>query len=1194
VAQKSKSEVPPLTRADLIPDRALLKGDPDEFRHEAIAGRLAELALEGETPLDIALFGPWGSGKSSVYELLRRELDGSTARLVRYDAWKFGGASLQRNFISHLANELGFKDSRENRKFHTGLYESRRRALLDFEDLEGGLGSAVLIFMAVFAVFLLVFVALAGTSSIFTDDDFAGQVGKSIPRFIAPTGFVAVVVAAAKVLLDGAKVDVDHAQPAADEEFARTFNDLVELGQKKKGFDRLVVFVDELDRCSPEDVVETLTGIKTFLGHEDCVFIVAADRAVIERALDKLQQATPVDEENPYYSSASSFFDKVFQYRTALPPLRGQRLTRFARDLVSGSEGLWGELRAIDGGRYLDDVIYFLIPSHVRSPRRVKALLNNFALNSRVAGARGIEWLERAPEIAKLTVLQTEFPVLAADLHTEPRLLEFLLDPPDEPSPRVQRLLDRHGRRETTDTNEEEEHVGAAGDEAPDPILADTSDQQEKELGEAEARQLIRYLERTADLPGPGRDLLYLEAAGAAVGLDDPELSELVEIEAPEAPQRVVQAVREQNAETQQGVARMLAQMAEQEFGKERANVMTALMGVVVELGEEVRPVAGLLAPTVRGYQQDRRLGEDHLVGALALALAVPPRPDEGLIDTLFEDERLLETAERVEATAELLDRLPEAHRASVHEAVARLLPEDTDVLLKPLSHLPDAAAETLYGADPVEAAAQAILAGPEAAEFAESLYDAAAAGDASLLRERIQWSLLMHAAVFDQVKAHAEKTLATMDDPQKIDSHVLLALKFAPPEDWKFWTEHLSAGDYSWDVQGRRATNALTTQLDSFHSFSEPGQLATAGLAAALVPFLRMAEEANREKLLDSAQTRLTAATWWQDADTSATQQRLHEALRELEEVDTEMHSRLSDMLVNDLVRAPLQPPTLALETVQGYRELGSKLGNRAADLLSGLPAYGTTAGELAIGVALARATLASAARDGGADIDHTAIDLQEVIDAVEQGAKIGRSVPEVWLRLDPPGEVVLSVIERLGAAPTPLTQAIEAWADRMTSEERIDFAKRLLVVPRDMSKWVGAVCTQEVDDVELADFILDAIQDERSGDRRRELVDALVAIAPSAAAAQRKVADVMAYLLSTGKEVDFRSAQRAAPALGNQHRSAGRLRQAFKTAHEKHGYRVTGRYAQALARAGVDLPKKSLTETAADAVKSIFGRKK
>ena len=47
----------------------------------------------------------------------------------------------------------------------------------------------------------------------------------------------------------------------------------------------------------------------------------------------------------------------------------------------------------------LDGVLYVLIPSHVRSPRRVKVLLNNFATNARIAQSRGIDWMARAREI---------------------------------------------------------------------------------------------------------------------------------------------------------------------------------------------------------------------------------------------------------------------------------------------------------------------------------------------------------------------------------------------------------------------------------------------------------------------------------------------------------------------------------------------------------------------------------------------------------------------------------------------------------------------------------------------------------------------------------------------------------------------------------------------------------------------------
>jgi predicted KAP-like P-loop ATPase len=42
------------------------------------------------------------------------------------------------------------------------------------------------------------------------------------------------------------------------------------------------VFIDELDRCSAPNVVETLDAIRTFLDVPGCVCIVAADKQAIE------------------------------------------------------------------------------------------------------------------------------------------------------------------------------------------------------------------------------------------------------------------------------------------------------------------------------------------------------------------------------------------------------------------------------------------------------------------------------------------------------------------------------------------------------------------------------------------------------------------------------------------------------------------------------------------------------------------------------------------------------------------------------------------------------------------------------------------------------------------------------------------------------------------------------------------------
>ena len=79
-------------------------------------------------------------------------------------------------------------------------------------------------------------------------------------------------------MLETAVVKVSESAPETDDEFAKRFQELVDENKKKHGAKRLVVFIDELDRCAPADVVATLVDLKTFLDIEACVFIVAADR----------------------------------------------------------------------------------------------------------------------------------------------------------------------------------------------------------------------------------------------------------------------------------------------------------------------------------------------------------------------------------------------------------------------------------------------------------------------------------------------------------------------------------------------------------------------------------------------------------------------------------------------------------------------------------------------------------------------------------------------------------------------------------------------------------------------------------------------------------------------------------------------------------------------------------------------------
>lgn len=377
---------------ELVDDRALQSADDDLLRHDDLAAELAEVIGSVKAPASIALWGPWGSGKSGLAFLLKRALGQSRpgARFVKFDAFKFAETTLRRHFISQVAEELEVKD----KEFREGLYCDENTTELEIP--KGRFGRLLWTFLWVVVVVEIAAVALlvllAGISSWIGSRSFADafhdMVGTSLALALAPAGLLGAFTA-----LAGQTLPVKRTQsaPSSDEEFERLFKRLV----KKAKADPLVVFIDELDRCSAEEVVSTLEAIRTFLDVSGVIYVVAADQQVLERALRRAaRQTTPPDAINPYYSAGSAYLDQIFQFQFQVPPVRTRGLWDFALNLTEELDGVWKEIDR-------PQVISVLIPTHVRSPRRVKRLLNAFVLNQRLARRRaeaGRYWSRCPPQ----------------------------------------------------------------------------------------------------------------------------------------------------------------------------------------------------------------------------------------------------------------------------------------------------------------------------------------------------------------------------------------------------------------------------------------------------------------------------------------------------------------------------------------------------------------------------------------------------------------------------------------------------------------------------------------------------------------------------------------------------------------------------------------------------------------------------
>jgi hypothetical protein len=810
---------------DLVPDAALSGDDIDRFDHDAIAMRVAELACAARPPVNIALFGPWGSGKSSVYRTLKEQIkqQDPKAAVVRYDAWKYGGQALKRNFISSLTKELDLGGRGTSTELqadvessHVDLWGWLRRNV-------GSIALAALLSVVVAAVFLFSFAFV--TMHL---EEIAYRKALSA-NFTRVGNFLAIALVGLLLgpkLFDAATVKVKRAAPQADDQFSDAFVKLVDKvtdGRKH----RLVVFIDELDRCAPEDVVATLIDLKTFLDEPGCVFVVAADRDVLEKALKKVPQGKPIREDEPYYSTPGAFLDKIFQHQMALPPLRPQALVGFARTLVVDAGGLWAELRAIDG--LLDDVVFTLVPAHVRSPRRVKVLLNNYATNMRVAQARGIEYLQRAPEIAKLTVLQTEFPAVAGDLLSVPRLLELILEPPRNPSDAVARALRKYSvlpEAAPQAPQPEADADGAAGE-----MLVDTEQDATAATlaGRRLNEELLAYLKRSqaAEVPDPHPDLLYVQGAGAADGLSDPGLGDVIDYASENPPAETSAKFEGKPSRDIEIAVRLMALHSDAEFGPGKSFLIEAVCRLAEKLdAADLAPLAPVIAPSVTVVATGRNAGLGMLPGALSIAAqagndALAARMTD-LLAAASDDEqgelllRILPTLPHIgDAAATRVDQLI-ANRylndpAPLHEGLTRLEATAAERLWEDAQAAIRDALTVLQTAEAPEEPTPARPARPGTA-VATTAADTPASPDTpsetaaerydSLLealdrRDQADPSLLSRALLLGQsndldlyatVRARAEQLLPLLTDPAARRRHALLGIVQGPAEDWSYW----------------------------------------------------------------------------------------------------------------------------------------------------------------------------------------------------------------------------------------------------------------------------------------------------------------------------------------------------------------------------------------------------------------------
>jgi hypothetical protein len=349
---------------ELIPDSPETK---DELGFAPMAGVLVNVIRATPPPFTIGVFGAWGSGKTTLMNLVRNGLaggggpGGETIKSVWFNAWKYDGKEVIWN-----------------------------------------------------ALIQAIFYAMKTDPEMAQKDDFLGRVKNAAGRvalFAAKVGTRFIPGDVVKEEDVDSLVSAFRPLSANDEQFEfinkfeKTFDDLVKEYVGAKG--RLVVFVDDLDRCLPDNAVSVLEAIKLYLDRTNVMFVLGVEPAVIEEGIRARYRDNPK-------LQAKDYLEKIVQLPFVMRGLDSQNAHRLMAPYEEAS------------GWVGDDLMRQLVfTGTAANPRRIKRFINTYYVLSRMAELAGGKPMGGdGHRLALVLLLQMRAPEIYAELVRNPRLLQ--------------------------------------------------------------------------------------------------------------------------------------------------------------------------------------------------------------------------------------------------------------------------------------------------------------------------------------------------------------------------------------------------------------------------------------------------------------------------------------------------------------------------------------------------------------------------------------------------------------------------------------------------------------------------------------------------------------------------------------------------------------------------------------------------
>jgi predicted KAP-like P-loop ATPase len=384
-------------------------------------------------PITIGVFGDWGSGKSSILKIINEQFldtDGEPkdeeTLCIYFNGWTFEGyddakAALLDSILKELEN---------NKRLSADIQETvKKKAKKLWKSINWMRGAGM----------VLKNVALPAVSAYFTG-------GLSLAPYA--------IQKLTEWNLDSPEKLIEKLNSKEGEDFFNSLtkeseeesvgnpvsefrNDFIDL-LESTNFKRLVVIVDDLDRCKPERIIENLEAIKLFVNVPKTAFIIGADQRIVRHAIEyKHGKSNSIQEDNSRI--VDDYLEKLIQLPYSIPKLSEPEVETYISMLICKREvdeeqfkkvhsdfmefrirdkystyGLLNMESILESEDYekvksniisIPSIVPLITQSLYGNPRQIKRFLNTYVLRQRLANVAKISDFNNSI-LAKLMLLE--------------------------------------------------------------------------------------------------------------------------------------------------------------------------------------------------------------------------------------------------------------------------------------------------------------------------------------------------------------------------------------------------------------------------------------------------------------------------------------------------------------------------------------------------------------------------------------------------------------------------------------------------------------------------------------------------------------------------------------------------------------------------------------------------------------------